>query len=191
MTTKVEIRGGGLERFSDLAEKLASGEITAKAGRAALNAVGAKTRKSVKAALQKQIGLPWKDIVKYGNVETHRASIKRLSYVIASSGKSIPLKPFGPKQDALGVQVRFGARHVIMPGAFINAGRWNSGNPVLGGHVFERKTEFRLPIEKQYGPSVPAEIIKGETARHFLRDSERLPDEIAKQMARETKGDLS
>ncbi|WP_191569057.1 hypothetical protein [Paracoccus yeei] len=191
MTTKLEIKGGGLEQFAGLAEKLASGEITTKAARAAINVVGKDARKQVKSALQKQMGLPWKDIVHYGGFETFRASAKHLNYMMVSKGKAIPLKAFRATQDAAGVQVRFGGKAVNMPGLFINAGQWNSGRPILDGHVFQRKTVFSLPIEKQYGPSVPAEIVKGETAKAFLHEADRLPREIARQMARETKGDLS
>ncbi|MFC3629859.1 hypothetical protein ACFOM8_10430 [Paracoccus angustae] len=191
MNTKVEIKGGGLDEFADLADKLARGEITVKAARAAINVVGKDARKAVKAALLKQLGLPWKEIVHYGGLEFNRASAKHLNYRIVSQGKAIPLKAFGATQSATGVQVKLGGKAVRMPGLFINAGRWDSGQPVLGGHVFQRKTVFSLPVEKQFGPSVPEEIVTGETARAFLQEADRLPREIAIQMARETKGAVS
>ena len=71
---------------------------------------------------------------------------------------------------------------------FIMAGRWTSGDPIAQGHVFQRVTSSSLPIEKQFGPSVPEEIVKNESAEAFNRVADELPGRIAHEIAQVTGG---
>lgn len=88
------------------------------------------------------------DINKASKLMTARRGARR-DAGIELMGPVLPLRDFGAKQTAKGVTVRIrkkGSRKLIK-GAFIRQG--------LGGHVFKRSGDERLPIEKLFSVSVP------------------------------------
>jgi hypothetical protein len=86
---------------------------------------------------------------------------------ILARGRPLSLKVFGAKQFKYGVRVKLRGENVKLYGMFIYAGTFNSGKFVAGGHVFQRTTAASLPIEKQFGPSVPESVVKGKAKDAF------------------------
>ncbi|MDP9590335.1 UNVERIFIED_ORG: hypothetical protein J2W19_002894 [Shinella zoogloeoides] len=55
----------------------------------------------------------------------------------------------------------------------------------LNGHVFIRTTKDRFPIEMLFGPSVPEEIVRGESERVFRETvADMLPKRVAHELGR-------
>lgn len=90
-----------------------------------------------------------------------------LEGAIVATGSELPLKVFKPKQFAFGVRAKVWGRVQRFPHQFIYAGTFRSGNPVAHGHVFVRTGASSLPIELTYGPSIPVEMVKDQTAETF------------------------
>lgn len=86
--------------------------------------------------------------------------------VIYASGKPISLKHFKPRQMSYGVRVKIYGKMQRLEGTFMGP-RPGVVAPALHGQVWQRTSAARLPIEMQYGPSIPAEMVKGESARAF------------------------
>ena len=76
-------------------------------------------------------------------------------------------------------------------GAFIFAGHAKSGQAIAGGHVFKRSTKASTPIEKMYGPSIPKEMLKDETAEAFEAATGDLANRIAHEIRVISKGVIS
>jgi len=83
-----------------------------------------------------------------------------------AKGKPLSLKVFRARQLNFGVKARWGGEWHRYQGAFMGprpgviAGR-------LNGHVFVRTSAKRLPIEQLFGPAVPEELVRNESARVF------------------------
>lgn len=108
-----------------------------------------------------------------------------LTGVIQALGKPLPLKVFRPRQLSYGVRVKLWGQWQRMEGTFIYAGTYRSGQEVAGGHVFQRVTTASLPIEMQRGPSVPEEMVKGESERQFEQTvADMLPQRVAHEIGR-------
>lgn len=104
---------------------------------------------------------------------------------VIASGNALPLKVFNPKQFSWGVRAKVWGRMERFPSQFMYGGRWNSGKLIAGGHVFARTTADRLPIEKQFGPSVPEEMVRDEAARVFHHTVQTmLPKRVAHELSR-------
>ena len=181
--------GEGHLRFSNGIEQLGSTEtMHRKVYRRALNKVGDKAYTRVIRAVGKQMGLKRGQVLTYGGVGKVRANFTRQDYQIVSRGEEVPLREFGAKQFSYGVRARPWGKATRFTGMFIMAGRWSSGDPIAQGHVFQRVTSSSLPIEKQFGPSVPEEIVKNESAEAFNRVADELPGRIAHEIAQVTRG---
>ena len=94
-----------------------------------------------------------------------------LSYLIRIRYGAMPLKDFSPKQTKQGVSAKAWGKTKVYKGAF----KVDS----LGGHVFTRKTDKRLPLKKLVGP-MPAKIagshqVEGEVMEVIRQ---RLPVEM-------------
>lgn len=104
---------------------------------------------------------------------------------VIATGRPIPLKDFGAKQFSWGVRARVWGRVQRFPGTFIFSGTYRSGKPVGSGHVFHRLTRDSNPIEVMYGPSVPEEMIRDESARVFHQTvGSMLPARISHEIQR-------
>lgn len=123
-----------------------------------------KTIRQVQSAAVKSIvrEIPVKQARIRRNLRIERATRMRFSGAVVARGFRIPLKEFSPRQTAAGVTYRgqMGGRRIVR-GAFIV--------PSLGGHVFRRKGASRLPIDKQFGPSVPQVFLQDRTQRAMER----------------------
>ena len=108
-----------------------------------------------------------------------------LEGIVYATGSPLPLKVFNPKQFSWGVRAKVWGHMERFPSQFMYGGRWNSGKLIAGGHVFARTTANRLPIEKQFGPSVPEELVRDEAARVFHHTVQTmLPKRIAHELSR-------
>lgn len=141
--------------------------------RRAVNHTGDKATTQVARALAKQTG------VKYGAVKkamyTRRATYNRTSYVIGSRGGYIPLKEFQARQTSDGVAATVWGKRRVFPHSFII--------PSLGGNVFIRMGKDRKPIRPMWGPALPNELIKDETAKMFLATvAAELPARVAHEV---------
>lgn len=112
-------------------------------------------------------------------------SSQALEGKIIATGRPIPLDEFGAKQFSFGVRARVWGRVQRFPGTFIFAGTYRSGKPVGNGHVFHRVSKASLPIEEMFGPSVPEEMIRDESARTFMSTVQTmLPVRVAHEIGR-------
>lgn len=104
---------------------------------------------------------------------------------IDARGNPLPLRDFRPKQFTWGVRAKVWGRIQRFPGTFIFAGTYRSGNPVGNMHVFHRLSAKSLPIEILFGPSVPEEMVKDESARVFEQvAADMLPRRVAHEIER-------
>lgn len=154
-------------------------------GRALNHTIG-KARTQVIRATARQSSIPQK-IVR-ASLQTLKASPgsgSALEAKIIATGKPIPLKDFKAKQFGYGVKATIWGKQTRFPGMFIWAGQNNSGKYVGAGHVFARLTKRSTPIEKQYGPSVPEEIVKDEADKAFNSTVDQtLPPRILHELGR-------
>lgn len=142
--------------------------------RRAINHVGDKARTRVVRTLAAQAG------VKYGDarraVTVTRATYDRMLYRIAARGQPIPLSWFGARQTKKGVSAAPWGKRRVFPHTFL----W----PRVGGRVFVRTGKGRKPIRQLWGPALPKELLKAETAAAFrLIVSTELPPRVAHEIA--------
>lgn len=141
----------------------------------AVNKTGTKVASVVRRDVAKQAGMTQSALKKRGFFASFRSSLRTMTFTMITKWGAIPLKDFNPKQTAIGVAHKAWGKATINKGAF--------KVDKLGGHVFARKTNQRLPIVKQYGP-IPARIAAGpETEKEVaqvVRD--RLPKELSRAL---------
>lgn len=187
----MDLRFGNSEhiRFADAIEKLGSERAAVTAYRRGINRTGDKARNQVRKALAKQVGLTQGALKTYGRYGSSRAKARDLAYEITSRGTYLPLRIFGARQFAYGVRAKPWGKSQRFPGAFIFAGSPRSGQPVSArGDVFHRSTSASLPIQRLFGPAVPTEMVKGESAKTFEHTSAELPKRIAHEVRVMTDG---
>lgn len=159
MQIVLRMEGDGIPRLSTAIRNLGRKRAYT-AYRRALNTAGQKTFTQVRRAVAKQMGVPQKDVVKYGGMRRIPAMGEELQTTIIARGGYLPTKLFGARQTAKGVSAKPWGTRRTFPRTFIVAS--------LGGHVFSRAEGVpRLPIEKHYGPAVPKEMVRGESLKAF------------------------
>lgn len=198
------LEGDGADLFTAAAKVLGSEGKARAAYRMAINQAGRDARVATIRALSKQVGMTRKAIIAHGGITEIKASSKSLEWTMKSSGRPLPLKLFGAKQFRFGVRARPWGRSQRFPGAFIFAGTWRSGQPVHGGHVLHRAgKKIRLddgigladwdgrkfqPYQIMYGPAIPAEMVRDESAKAFDRAAAKLPVHVERIVSKMTKG---
>lgn len=145
----------------------------------ALNRTAETARGKVTRALVKQTGLKFGVIRKATSI--WRANAGNLSAEIRTKGGFTSLKEFGARQTKKGVSAAPWGRRQVFDGTFI-VRRY-------GGHVYKREGRARFPIQKLYGPAIPVEMVKGQSAQAFYRAVEtdlprRLEHELDRALAR-------
>lgn len=183
MTVDLHFQNAEHLRFAEAIEKLGSERAAVTAYRRGINRVGDKAKTQVQRALAKQVGLTLGALKKYGRYGGTRAKAGDLAYAITSTGDHLPLRLFGARQFAYGVRARPWGRSQRFPGVFIFAGHPRSGQPVNAtGDAFHRTTGASRPIERMFGPAVPVEMVKGDSAGAFERTASELPKRIAHEV---------
>lgn len=165
---KIVIRpDGNLVLFSNALNSLSEGQAR-KALARAVNRVTNTVHGRVIRAIRKQSDIPTTIIRQQIKKRLASTSLGQgaLEGVIWATGKPISLKHFKPRQTSVGVKAKWGGEWHMLTGAFMGP-RPGVIAPRLGGHVWLRTSSARLPIELQYGPSVPEELVRGESARIF------------------------
>ena len=185
MDLKVKLQDQIIRRYAN-----SLGQLGATQGHRALARAVNRTTASVQSrvirAIAKQSSIPAKIV---------RSQIKRrtvrpgggatLEGIIYASGKSLSLKAFKPRQFQYGVKVKLWGKQRRMDGTFIYAGSSRSGKYVADGHVFQRVTRKSLPIQKQFGPCVPTEMVRDASAQVFYATvAQMLPARVAHEINR-------
>lgn len=170
----------------DLA-RLSSGQAKKAMGRA-LNYEGRRTFVAVKRVLRKQTSIPRPAIEKAMRLRQASTSGGALEVAIIGSGRELPLKMFKARQFKVGVKATVWGKRQTFPGTFIFAGTYNSGKPVAGGQVFHRLSKKSLPIQRAFGPSVPKEMVKDQTAAEFYSATPRIVARVGKEIAAVMRG---
>jgi hypothetical protein len=178
-------------RFADAIEALGNATLARRAFAAGLNHTGAKARTQVVRALSKQVGLTQAKVRRLGGIKATRANPQRLGYSIGSTGRHIELKEFSARQFSFGVRAKPWGRSQRFESAFIFAGTPRSGQPIAGGSVFRRTSGESFPIQRLFGPAIPNELVKDESARAFEDASLELGPRIAHEVRRLTRGVVS
>lgn len=185
MQLHVRLNDDQLKRYQNQIAALGEGKARVGIARA-VNRVTRSAQGKVIRAIAKQTSIP-RAIVRKGvriSLAAHKGT-EPIQGVIYSSGYPVPMKYFGAKQFSFGVRAKIWGESQRFPSYFINAGRWNSGNPVANGHVFKRVGSSRLPIEKQDGPSIPEGMVAGESVHAFQSTVEAmLPPRISHELGR-------
>lgn len=184
MVFSLRFTGDGLPKLQEAIDRLGS-EAKAKAAyRMALNDTNRAIHTRVKKELSSQMGASQRDIVKHGGVRMIRAINSRLEASIVSKGGHMPLSDFKSRQGKKGVSAAPWNTRRIFPKTFIVRR--------LGGNVFKRVTNDRLPIKKLWGPAVPKEMVRNQSAKAFeLVSATMLPAEVRRQITRLTLGAVS
>lgn len=116
-------------------------------------------------SLVKQTSAPRKIVV--ASLRKRKASAGGvLEGAVEARGKELSLKLFKPKQFKAGTKATVWGKRQMFPGAFMGP-RPGVVAGALGGHVWVRTSKARTPIKKLFGPSIPKEMIKDETAAQF------------------------
>ena len=188
MSIVLRYDGDGLKRFSKAVDELGSEKRARSTYSMALNKVGRHAFVQTKRALAKQTGMKGKRLVEKGALVGLKASPGNLAYRISSTGKPLSLKEFGAKQFGYGVKASPWNRSQRFEGAFIWAGANRSGKFVGNGHVFARTSGKSTPIKKLWGPSIPKEMVKDESAKAFTKAAEKLGPEIERTIRKRSEG---
>lgn len=190
MIITVRLQGQGHIRFRRAVRMLGEGKAK-KAFTRALNHTGAIVRTRVIRALAPQVGLSQAKVRQLGAIREQRARASGLEYKIESSGAAISLREFSARQFGYGVAAKPWGQRRRFESAFIFAGHPRSGNPVSGGHVFVRTSSSSFPIKKMFGPAIPKEMVKDESAEAFSDAAARLSPRINHEIRRLTRGVIS
>ena len=137
-----------------------------------LNRVATKARNAVIPALTKQTGLSKRIITKA--VKMHRASSQNPRVMLVTRGGEISLRYFGAHEEGSGVVATVKGDRTFYPGAFRRSGPKARRRMVqkLNSQVYENEDggRWRGHIRKiKSGVLIPAEMIRGETAKAFDR----------------------
>lgn len=170
-----------VRRIEDLGGKGTRAAI-ARAVNRSTNSAKSKVAKSI----SQSTSIPLAEVKR--GLSIQRAKAKgdgAIAGVILAEGSGIPLKFFGAKQTAQGVNATiFGSRR-LFPSAFIWAGSRTSTFPVRDKHVFICSGQQSLPIAMLYGPGVATAAIKGDAAQAFVTVAqEMLPARISHELNR-------
>ena len=184
---------GNIKRFANQLGALGSRKTHTVLARA-VNRTTTTAHGRVVKAIAKQSDIPRGIIrqqVKRQTVSTNIDHGGSLEGVIRATGKPISLKYFKARQFSFGVKAKHGGKWHNYPSAFMGP-RPGVIARGLHGHVFVRTTEKtwiskgkRAPIQKLFGPSVPEEMVRGESERVFRSAvSEMLEKRVAHEIGR-------
>ena len=140
----------------------------------ALNHEGRKSFTAVKRALRKQTDIP--PFMIKASMAFRSSSKHHLRTIISGSGKELPLRLFKPAQFSYGVRAKVWGKHQTYRSAFIVAR--------YGGNVFHRTSRRRFPIQRMFGPSIPKEMVKGETLETFEQSGNAISDRAMHELSR-------
>lgn len=149
----VHIDLSDLRRLHSALERL--GKDAPRAMSRALNHTVRKARTRASSEIREEYDIKAGDI--RATMKSHYASVAHLLAELLSKGRRIPLYRFSPRPSTPGsrppvgisARIRKSVGFEVFPGVFIARGATG------GVTAFKRTGVARLPIQKQYGPSVP------------------------------------
>jgi len=142
----------------------------------ALNKTARSARTQAVRGVAKEIRLKQKDVRPM--IPVIPATSKHLEAKLVARGRPISLMRLGARQTKQGVVYRGPGGRVLIRSAFI-ATMPRARRP----GVFKRKGKPRLPIQKQFGPSVPQVVLERGIFEGIARTA---PGTLAKNLAQET-----
>lgn len=173
-----------LEKYGNALGRLGAKEGL-KAQTRAVNHTARKARTAVVRAIAKQSSIPYAVVRKHILLLSAKPGDTNPTAELRSSGRPLSLRVMGAKQFSYGVKVKMWGKTHKMRGAFIYAGTHKSGKYVGDGHVFTRSTAKSLPIQKEVGPAVPEEMVKGEALQAYrVIVQQDLPARLAHEIYR-------
>ena len=132
-----------------------------------------KVRTDVTRAIVRQSSIPRARVRKSIALRRPQPVGAGVEGIVESTGSQIPLKEFGARQFAYGVRAKVYGKSTRFPGMFIMGGTPSSGRPADQGHVLLNTREHNpksgrenMP-RRQFGPSVPEEMVKNEAKTAF------------------------
>lgn len=125
-------------------------EITSRA----LNHTLAKVNTKVKRVLVKETSL--KSAMVGKELSVRKSNRSNLEAAIVAKGRAHSLRDFTHRQTKKGVTAKVWGKRKLFKSAFIVK--------KLSGNVFRRAGKKRLPIYRPMGPSIPNELLRGESA---------------------------
>lgn len=140
----------------------------------ALNSEGNKVRTKVRRALRGQTGAKAGLIAR--ETRSFGSTFSNLVYKIEARGSHLGLSHFSPRQFKFGVRAKPYGRVQRFAGAFLVGS--------LGNNAFVRTSSARFPIKKMFGPAIPKEMIKDESARAFEESQPDVLGEALRQLQR-------
>lgn len=148
----------------------------------ALNKAAVNVRTASVAAVRKHRALSARAI--RDGITIERASKVKLYSQLKVSGRPVSLKEYGARKGARGVSV------LVTPGRrkLVH----HHGNTAfiadsIGGHVFAREGQARLPIRKLFGPSLPSTFTQDAVRRVW---TDKAAEAMVKRMAEEVRFEL-
>lgn len=176
-----------LARYADAMSGLTPAQ-THKVMARAMNYEGRKAFTQVKRALHVQTSISRGDITKGTRFkQASVASGNALEVIIEGRGSEIPLKRFGARQFTYGVRAKVWGRMQQYPGQFMGP-RPGVIASKLHGRTFVRSSKARLPIEQTFGPSIPKEIVKDQSAAAFYASTDAILNRVGKEIAAVLRG---
>lgn len=108
-------------------------------------------------------------------------------YTLTSTDSPMGLEEFRARETRRGVSAApWGARRVF-PGTFQKGGRFPNRVPLdMGDKVFARTGRARVPIARQYGASVPVELVRepGRPLQTWQTFAATVPDAVLREIER-------
>lgn len=166
-TVRIAFADDEIARFGNMLGALSEGDAR-KAMARAINRVTRTVEGRVVRAIARQSSIPVK--IARRAIRSRMAAQKGLGPLygtVSAIGAPLSLKHFRATQFGYGVRAKIWGKSTRFPGTFIWAGTYRSGKAVGNGHVFARTSKKSFPIELQVGPSVPEEMVKGESEKVF------------------------
>lgn len=175
--------GGGVTSFEAALKTIADDKVKLIYVRA-LNRTAERVFTVVKRTVAAQVGLPQKVVVARGAMRIRKATGGILQASVDASGGFMPLRLFAARKTKAGVTAApWGTRRVFKHTFLVGK---------AGGNVFKRLGKGRLPIKKLWGPAVPREMVRDESAAafHAVVGAE-MPKRLAHEISRATGGVIS
>jgi hypothetical protein len=154
-----------LRRYSNQIGAIGEGKAQAAMGRAINRTVDMVYTQTVR-VLVRQTSAPRSVVVASMRKKYASTSGGALEGMIIAKGRELPLKMFKPVQFKAGTKATVWGKRQLFKGAFMGP-RPGAIALALKGHVWTRTSEARLPIKKMFGPSIPKEMVKDQSAAQF------------------------
>lgn len=167
---ELRIDAGKVAQVGELIGKIAG--MFPQAVARALTRTAEETKTAVGRALVMQTGLPAREVGKA--LRATPASVGSLSAAIVARGSYVPLGRFQARQTKRGVSATPWAKRRIFGGTFVI--------PSYGNNVYKRVGKARFPLHKLYGPAIPKELPKDQSAAAFWST---VPPVLAKRLDHE------